>query len=385
MAQNPLDAARGMGDLITGLREQTEADRRVAAPIVEKLIEHRLCRMAVTKGLGGLGLSTLDALPIFETLSGLEASVSWIVWNNSLPALFSRFLSPDVRAEIFADPSWLYANSTRPSGKAVAQKDGYRITGQWTLVSGCELAEWMPLTCMVEEDGELRMAGPGVPEMRLAFVRKGQYEILDTWKVGGLRGTGSHDVVVQDVLVPAEFALSPGDPSTIDEPIGRVPIVATLSGGFGAQALGVAQAAVDQVIDMARTKITPGPMPDLRDRPPAQAQVVSCTAAIGAVRTYLHQVVGEGWDKAAAGDRWTLDDIGRVVGAALHANEVARNTVDVMFATGGTSALYTDNPLERAHRDIHAMMRHMIAQTLFQEQAGKVMFGLPPTDPLYPV
>lgn len=383
IGQNGLEAlaaARGLADLITGLRHQTEADRRVAAPIVDAMIDARLFRIPITPDLGGLGLSTVEALHVFEALSGLEASVSWVAWNNSLPWLFGRFLSPDARAEIFADPTWLYANSTRPSGKAVAEKDGYRITGQWSLVSGCELAEWTLLTCLVEDNGELRMAALGGPETRLVFVRKDQCEIIDTWNVGGLRGTGSHDVAVREVLVPVEFTLFPGDPSTLDDPIGRVPIIATLAGGFAAQALGIAQSAIDTLIHMARTKITPGPVPDLRDRSGARVQVASCTAAVSAARGYLHQAVGEGWDKAVAGNPWTMEDIAKVIGAEQYANEVARNTVDEMFAAGGTSAMYTDNLLERAHRDIHAMMRHVIAQPVLNEQGGRVLFGLEPND-----
>jgi indole-3-acetate monooxygenase len=375
-----LAAARGLADLITGLRHQTEADRRVAAPIVDAMIDANLFRMPITPDLGGLGLSTVDALHVFEALSGLEASVSWVAWNNSLPWLYGRFLSPDARAEIFTNPTWLHANSTRPSGKAVAEKDGYRITGQWSLVSGCELAEWMPLACLVEDDGELRMAAPGVPELRFAFLRKGQYEIIDTWNVGGLRGTGSHDVAVREVLVPAEFTLFPGDPPTLDDPMGRVPINATLAGGFAAQALGIAQSSIDALIHMAQTKITPGPVPDLRDRSRARVQVASCTAAVNAARTYLYQAVGEGWDKAVAGNPWTNEDIAKVLGAEQHANEVARNTVDEMFTAGGTSAMYTDNPLERAHRDIHAMMRHVLAQPILNDQSGRVLFGLEPND-----
>ena len=55
------------------------------------------------------------ALEIYEQLAGFDASVGWIVWNNALPCLFGRFLPAATRAEIFADPDWLHASSTRPS------------------------------------------------------------------------------------------------------------------------------------------------------------------------------------------------------------------------------------------------------------------------------
>jgi indole-3-acetate monooxygenase len=55
----------------------------------------------------------------------------------------------------------------------------------------------------------------------------------------------------------------------------------------------------------------------------------------------------------------------------------------VMYAAGGASSLYTSCPLERAHRDIHAMSRHMVAQAFWLENAGRVKLGMSPTHPLF--
>jgi alkylation response protein AidB-like acyl-CoA dehydrogenase len=385
MKKCALEDARNMVSLIIEQRQETESGRRVAAPIVKKLIDTRLCRMAVLEDLGGLEMSPVDALPVIEILAGAEASVSWTVWNNTLVNYLSRFLLPDARAEIFADPTWLYANSTRPSGRASIGNGGYTINGRWSLVSGCELAEWMPLACFVEEGGELKAGAAGAPEMRFAFLKKNDVEILDTWYVGGLRGSGSHDVVVKDVFVPAHYTFLPSDGSTIDHPLGCVPILAAMVAGLAAQTLGVAQAALDTVIDMGHTKITPGPMPDLRDRPRAQGQVSSASAGLSAARAYLHQSLAKTWDRAVAGNESNINEISVVWSAALHAMEISQNTVNAMFEAGGTSAMYTDNYLERAHRDISAMMRHVVAQPLYSEQSGRVLFGLEPNDPWYAI
>jgi hypothetical protein len=83
-----------------------------------------------------------------------------------------------------------------------------RVSGQWSLVSGYELADWIPVMSGLTEGTETRMRAPGVPESRMAYVPKGAYRIVDTWYVGGLRGTGSHDVVVDNVFVPAEQSCS---------------------------------------------------------------------------------------------------------------------------------------------------------------------------------
>jgi len=383
MTNHALPAARDLVPEIQALREETESQRCIAVAVVERLRQTRLARMAVVQSLGGLETSALDSLDVYETLARAEASVAWVVWNNALPCLFSRFLTPEGRAEIFADPEWLYANSTRPSGKAVATEGGYRVNGRWALVSGCELADWMAFLSVVEENGQPRMPAPGTPEMRFMFVRRDDCRIVDTWYAGGLRGTGSHDVVVEDVFVPEDHAALPGGDSTLDAPIGRVPIISTMGAGFAAQAMGIASAALDTVLELAKTKVSPGPRPDLRDLPANQATFALHEAALGAARTHLRGIVDQIWNKATNAEAISIEDISATWGAVQHANKVSRQIVDAMYGTGGTTSLYTHCPLERAHRDMHAMMRHIIAQPLWLENAGRVRFGLEPEEPLF--
>jgi len=379
MVSQALESARRLLPLLEAHRDETETGRRLAPPVVDALRQTGLARMAVAETLGGLETSTVEALEVYELLAGAEASASWIAWNNSLPCLFGRHLAPAAREEIFADSSLLLANSTRPSGTATAEPGGFRVDGRWALVSGCELAEWLALMCVV---GDPSSAGP--PAMRLAFVRRDDSEIVDTWRVGGLRGTGSHDVIVEGVFVPEARVISPlGDESTLDRPIGRVPIVATLAAGFAAQALGVAKTATAVVGELARTKVTPGPVPDLRERASAQIGFAEAIAAIQAARAELFGSVEAVWHKAERGELIDAHDVSRQWRAALFADQVSERVVDGMYAIGGTTSIYTSCPLERAHRDLHVMMRHVIAQPQWLEDAGRVAFGLAPTNPQY--
>ena len=281
---------------------------------------------------------------------------------------------------MFADPAWLYAHSTRPSGTAAVEGAGYRVRGRWALVSGCELAEWLMLLCRVERP---RGAERGEPELRFAFLRRGEYAILDTWNSGGLRGSGSHDVAVEGAWVPEERAIAPGTDSSLSGPLGCVPIICNVGAGFAAQVLGIAGAALAEIVDAGRSGPDEGSAPGLRERPSAQAAVALHAAALEAARAHLRDCVEALWSDAADGGPPRLEAIGRVHAAARHANEVARGGFDAMYALGGTRSLYASSPLERAHRDLHAMLRHIVAQPLWTEQAGRVTFGLSPTEPLY--
>src|SRR5262245_47080344 len=192
--------AESLLPLIRELRHTTENDRRIADPIVQALRKNGLCRMLLDNR-GRPQHTPEEWLRVLEILAGAEASVSWFVWNNTLPCLWARFLDDPGRARVFGDSRRLFAGSTRPTGRAVPAQDGFRLSGRWSLVSGCELADYLHLLSLVYEDGAPCMLAPGQPDLRGFFVPRGHYTILDTWYVGGLRGSGSHDIVVEDVFV----------------------------------------------------------------------------------------------------------------------------------------------------------------------------------------
>jgi alkylation response protein AidB-like acyl-CoA dehydrogenase len=385
MNNDALAAARTLAPTILRSRNETEAARRLAEPIVAGLRNARLCRMALAEDVAGLAMSTPDMLDVYEALAYAEPSVAWIVWNNAFSCFFSRHLAPKARHEIFGDEQWLYGGSSRPTGKAAVDGDDYRVDGRWSLVSGCELAEWLMLMCSIEENGQPRMVGPKQPEMRFVFVRRGDFEILDTWHVGGLRGTGSHDVVVQGVRIPRSHTLSPAEPSTLDAPLGRIPIICSMAAGYGAQTLGIAQCSIDTLVELTKTKVAPDSGIGLRERTDVLESIVRHGAALDAARAYLRGCTEKLWETAETGARVPLDTISGVWAAGLHAADAALRAVVATYAAGGTTSLYTDCPLERAHRDIHAMLRHIVVQPFWLWDAGRVKLGIAPTHPLYAI
>ncbi len=382
---DPLKTALGLQDLIRTHRHATEQQRRLAEPIVEALLASGLGRMALPQDLGGLAASPVDGLAVLEALAEAEAAVGWVVWNSSLPCWFARFLAPQVRREIFGESTALFASSTRPTGRAAVKGDGYILNGRWSLVSGCMHAEWIPVMCIVEREGEVQMIAPGVPAMRMAFVPKIEHDIIDTWHVGGLRGTGSHDTVLRDVHVPAERTFSIMEPSQLEGPHGRSPIVCVMAAGCAAICLGIASQSLQALVALGVDKVSVDPGPGLKDRPPIQSLVARVQTKLDALRAHLRTSCAAVWDRAVAGENSTLDLIGALWSAAITAAGECRSAVSEIYAAAGTSSLYTDNPIERAHRDIHAVNQHIALQPFWLEQTGRVRFGLEPTHPLFAV
>lgn len=383
MPHDKVAAAGALRRDIIAARAQTEAERSLPAPIVDALVESQLFRLSLPSDLDAPELDPLVALDVYEELASAEPSVAWLVWNSALPCLFSRFLAASVRKDIFGNRRWKYASSTRPTGRGVLTNGTYRISGRWSLVSGCMHADWLGLMYLVEENGHVQMLAPGAPHMRMAFVPAGSYDIVDTWHVGGLRGTGSHDVVVKDLDTPVERTFTPMEPSRLNRPIGRMPIACTMSAGHASMCLAIARAALCTVVELGRSKVTVDPVPGLRDRAANQFLVAEASTKIAALRNQLRNALGVLWDVAKSGGEFTPDSIADVWSAAVTAGRECRTLVTAMYEVAGTPSLYVDSPLERLHRDIHAAMQHVVIQRVWMEEAGRVKFGLDPTNPLF--
>jgi indole-3-acetate monooxygenase len=373
--------AESLIPLICELRHTTEQDRRIAEPIVHAICESDLCRMLLDTGTPPR-YTPDEWLSVLEILAGAEASVSWLIWNNALPCLWSRFLDDVGRERVFGDSRQLFAGSTRPTGQAVTTGGGFRLSGRWSLVSGCELADYVHLMSLVHEDGVPRMRAPGQPDLRVCFVPKGCYDILDTWHVGGLRGSGSHDVVVDDVFVPVEDSFSPAPPVAGHSPLAQLPIIPVMTAGLGAQFLGMARAAMAVTTEILRHKVSVDTGTSVRERPSVLVDIASYSAAVAAAGTHLHASMAAVWDRVSNHPP-TAEDRAGLYSASLHAAAVARAGVMAMHAAAGTTALYVDCPLERGVRDLLTMEQHIAAQPLWLEDAGRVLLGQAPTNPLF--
>jgi alkylation response protein AidB-like acyl-CoA dehydrogenase len=219
--------------------------------------------------------------------------------------------------------------------------------------------------------------------MIMAYVSRADCQIVDTWRAGGLRGTGSHDVVVEDVRVPADHCVWFLHPLQLTTALYRMPFAATLSAGCASICLGIARGALETLTSLAATKILPDRGVALRDQPALLARVARMQSQLASARLLLHHAIGEAWQVSESGRAVTLEQRANVWQAALHAAGSAKDVVRTAYEAAGSSALYESCPLERAHRDLHAVMQHVIVQELWLEESGRVALGIPPLSPMF--
>lgn len=362
-------------------RDAADEQRRIPPELLDQLRDSGAFRLNTPRELGGYELPVASTMSVIERLARIDGPVAWVVWN--LNAGFSAaFLSEPDRDRVWAGgPDQLIAHSSQPGLLAQDEDgDGYRLSGQWRLVSGAGSAQWLALLAVVIDGGQPRMTDAG-PDIRFCLVPRSAVTVRDTWQATGMRGTDSNTVIADNLAVPAGMLAAPAAAARIDRPLFRVPVINQLTAGAAAIVIGMAQAAIDEAVALFRSKAGPDGVP-LAHQPRIQAVLGQATARLGAARAYLLTTVGALDSAAEAGRRPATEaERGAMRGALCHAAETARAVLTSMYETGGSNVLYESSRLGRIFRDGHAGAQHVIVSPAHYELAGRTILRLPANDP----
>ena len=376
------EATRALVPLVRQYGPQAERGRCLARPVVQAMAEAGICRMLAPRAVGGLEIDPITQLDVLYELSRAEGSAGWVAQVYSSCSHVAGFLPPEVGREIFGrNPKAILSGTlAAPYGQAVAVDGGYRVTGRWPYGSGCQGADWLGATAAVHDGDGPRLDSSGAPIQRIVIFPASAATIHDTWHVGGLRGTGSHDVEVVDVFVPANWSCWWTDGPYFDSPVyaARWWLL-----GHGAQRLGMARAAIDALFELAQVKVPTRSQALLRDRPLAQMQFAQAEALLEAARRFLWSTAEQLWEHARDGKRLTLRQQATARLANTHAANAAVQVVDLVYSAAGGSAIYEGSPIEQLFRDIHVGAQHVSVALQTYEQLGQILFhpdaeSLPP-------
>src|SRR5262245_1119504 len=200
----PLEAARKLAPLIRSCAEETEASRELPRTLFEAIAAAGLFRLALPRAVGGTELDLPTYAQVIEELGRADASTGWVVNQCAIFGTYAARMPRELARTLWIDtPRSVVANTPQATARAVVVPGGYRVTGRQGFSTGCRHASWLAAHCQVIEDGKVRLEGND-PEMRYLFVPVAEAELLDTWHVRGMRGTGTHHFAVNDVFVPAD-------------------------------------------------------------------------------------------------------------------------------------------------------------------------------------
>ena len=220
----------------------------------------------------------------------------------------------------------------------------------------------------------------------MVYLPRESCEVIDTWHVMGMRGTGSNDVAVTDVFVPTArtFPIAPDftPGSHYRGPLYRFPVIGIVGSNLPPLLLAVARNAIEEVSALAQGKVPVARSTPLRERASAQAKLARAEAALRSGRLLLYDTLSETWQATVAGSAVSLKQKADLLLAMTHAVSSAVKAVELMYRVAGTSGIYTRSPLERHFRDVQVLRHHVFGAETRYETVGQVYFGLPPDFPL---
>jgi alkylation response protein AidB-like acyl-CoA dehydrogenase len=367
---------RRAGELLPALKSraaETEKFRQMPAENIEKLTASGLLRVANPERYGGY--ADVDVDLYFEVAMEIGRACGSTAWCYSVWSSHNWMIGHwplEAQEEYFADgPDVLSSSAFAPTGQILPVDGGYRLRGRWQFSSGSDGGSWVMLGAI----------GPEGPCMTL--VPRSDYEIIDTWFVSGLRGTGSKDIEIKDAFVPAHRIASVmgalKDTNAFDlhgRPSYRLPPMSLLPFTLCSPLVGMAQGALDEFIDGMKGKSGPG---RTADSVAIQLRIAESAAEIDAARLIVKTTVRELLEGASRGDSPDELEQARVRRSYAYVAKLCVNAVNRLFEASGGHSLFESNAMQRFHRDVHAGSHQgALYWDLIAEGYGRALLGLPP-------
>jgi alkylation response protein AidB-like acyl-CoA dehydrogenase len=358
-----LSRAREISELARGMADDIDSARRLPTELVEALRDSGLLRAGAPVEVGALELPAATALRCAEEVARGDASAGWCVSIGITSTLLVAYLPPVSRDELFGNGRGLAAGVWAPQGKARRVPGGVVVSGRWAFCSGITHADVLFAGCVLED----RPTVVALPTEQL--------RILDTWHTLGLRGTGSHDTVAEEVFVPDNRVLSIFDGPVIDRPLYRFPPFGFFAACITAAAMGNARAAIDNFVELASTKKGVAASRTLAERSTIQVALATAESALEAARAGYYQAIDAAWQASLDGPAVSLEARTRLRLAATHGARISADVVRTMYDLAGGSAIYDGAPLQRRLRDAFTATAHFQVNEASRELPGRILLG----------
>lgn len=362
MTQAVLDGVR---DLLPAIREradETERLRVVPDASVKELEEVGFFRLLQPRRFGGFEADPVDFYTAVREIAGACGSTGWISSVVGVHA-WQVALFPDQAQQAVwgSDPNTRLSSSYSPTGKATITEGGYLLSGKWSFSSGCDHCSWVLLGGLVfNEDGN-------VVDFKTFMVPRESYTIVDVWNVVGLAGTGSNDIVVDDVFVPDAFTLSMSDTGRCFGPgqehnpadLYKLPFHSIFTGTITVPIIGMARGAYAEHVEMQRTRVRAAYLGEKASLDPfAAVRIARASSEIDAAWALMVNNIREEQAHVAKGEPIPLELRLRVRRDQVLGTQRAIDAIDSLFEASGGRALATGTHLQRAWRDAHAGRVH---------------------------
>jgi alkylation response protein AidB-like acyl-CoA dehydrogenase len=309
-------------------------------------------------------------LRLIETISMADGSAGWVA-SFGFATIYLAALPLQTLERIYADgPDVIFAGGIFPPQMTRPVLGGVEVSGRWSWGSGCPAADLIGVGVKIDDGGSTG----GLP--RTAVMHRHQVSIVENWEVNGLKGTGSHDIVVDRVVVPTAWTFIRGGTPTLDTPLFRYPTVALAAQVLAVVALGLGRAALDDITALAggRESITGAPV--LAQRAYVQTELAKAEAALRSARAFFYESTEQAYAALLRGDPVDLQQRNLLRLSSSHAAKVGADVAQTAYRLSGTTGIFTEHSIARRFQDALIVPQHAFLSEGTWQSAGQVLLGL---------
>ncbi|PSM42925.1 acyl-CoA dehydrogenase [Streptomyces dioscori] len=378
-----LDRAAALVPVLRRSAVEAEQSRRLPDHLLQELAGSGLLRMRMPSRYQGQESDLRTVVSVMAELARGDGSTAWVATNYVLCSWLVSLFPDSVQDEIFADPEVRVSGVLSPGGPAAPVDGGFRVSGRWGFTTGALHSQWTQLVAVAP-------APQGGAEPLMLLVPTRDLRIVDDWDTMGLRGTGSVTVEAEDVLVPSSRVLPMGPmlqeqyAGNTGNPVYRTPALLTGAVSMTGTVLGIVRAARELFFERLPTRgITYTAYDRQAEAPVTHLQVAQASLRIDEAQWHAYRAADLMDSRAAEGGTWNLEERLRMRADIGRTFELAAEAMDILNSASGASSLYSDIPMQRYWRDVHALGRHaLLSHTTAYELYGRGLCGLEPNTPL---
>jgi 3-hydroxy-9,10-secoandrosta-1,3,5(10)-triene-9,17-dione monooxygenase len=383
-AEELLASARALQPVLRERAAQCKADRKVPEATIADFHTAGFFKILQAEQFGGYAMDPQVFYAVGLELAKACTSSAWVLGvvavHNWQLALFDDQAAQDVWGE---DPSVLISSSYAPVGKVTPVEGGFRLSGRWSFSSGSEHCKWVFVGAVVPtEEAPFDMMN-----YRTFLVPIEDYEIVDNWDVVGLQGTGSHDIVIDDVFVPEHrthkvidgfHCENPGN-AVNTAPLYRMPFMQVFVRAVCTASLGACEGALEDYIEVAKTRVA-GPVP-MRDDPNAKRLAAEVKSEIEQMKLVMYRNFDQMMDCTRTGEPIPIDERVRYRYDSAVVADRCLELSGRMLKAAGSSGIRMDSDLLAKHLDILASQAHVANHSIpFATNMGGVLLGQESSD-----
>lgn len=362
-------------DEIRSRRAELHALGHIPDDIVAQFQAIGLYRAFVPEQFGGGEMTPADFLRSIELISAADGSAGWVA-SFGFASKYLASLPAATLAELYrATPDVVFAGAVFPPQAATPEGEAYRVKGRWGFGSGSMGASVIGVGIRIEGESG------GLP--RMAVMPREQVRIEENWDTIGMFATGSHDLVIDDVLVPKEWTLIRGAPPSIDTAAYRYPTMAMAAQVLAIVGAGVAREAIDEVVRLATRKSSITGAPSMADRPAFQSALAQMEAQLRSARAWFYEETDAMWDRVTSGSEVTPADVAALRIASTHVAKTGADVARRAFEMAGTTGIFNSHPLSRLLLDALVVAQHAFMNDGTWQPGGAVLLEKAPP-PGYP-